>query len=244
LLIPKMRFASLVFTLAAAAVAAAQNQSIMVAVGAAMTASGGAFQFMPNSINATNNSVITFTFSGIPGNHSVTQSSFAAPCTPLAGGFDSGWILIESATTPLPQWNLTITDDSTPLWFFCKQLLPSPHCNVGMVGGINIKPGANSITAFQQAAMSAGPPVQSEGGLVGIGASASAEPLVPSGATHFGGSASATAPAGTGSAGATGSGGSPSGSTTAAPSGALPMAFDFNFLVVLAGVCAGAMMVL
>ena len=47
-----------------------------------------------------------------PGNHSVTQSSFADPCTPLAGGFDSGWILLPDAPSTPPLWNLTITDDS------------------------------------------------------------------------------------------------------------------------------------
>ncbi len=47
-----------------------------------------------------------------PGNHSVTQSSFAAPCTPLAGGFDSGWILLPDAPSTPPLWNLTITDDT------------------------------------------------------------------------------------------------------------------------------------
>ncbi|KAJ7629087.1 hypothetical protein FB45DRAFT_678305, partial [Roridomyces roridus] len=89
--------------------------------------------FIPNTLNAANGSVITFEWTGSPGNHSVTQSSFNAPCTPLQGGFDSGWILIEGSTTlsPPPSWDLMITDDTTPIWFYCKQLLPSPHCNSG-----------------------------------------------------------------------------------------------------------------
>ncbi|KAJ7642926.1 Cupredoxin, partial [Mycena rosella] len=108
--------------------------------------------FNPNQITAPNGTVVTFQFTGIPGNHSVTQSSFDAPCQPLKGGFDSGWILIEAGTTAPPQWSINITNDQTPIWFFCKQLIPSPHCTAGMVGVINVKPGANSFSAFQSAA--------------------------------------------------------------------------------------------
>jgi hypothetical protein len=36
--------------------------------------------------------VVEFTFH--PKNHSVTQSSFAAPCTPLQGGFDAGLCIL------------------------------------------------------------------------------------------------------------------------------------------------------
>ncbi len=36
------------------------------------------------------------------------------------------------------------------LWFFCKQLIPSPHCIAGMVGAINPPAsGSNSFQAFQ-----------------------------------------------------------------------------------------------
>jgi hypothetical protein len=47
-----------------------------------------------------------------PGNHSVTQSSFAAPCTPLTGGFDSGLIFTPAGVTGFAEWNLTITNAS------------------------------------------------------------------------------------------------------------------------------------
>lgn len=45
--------------------------------------------------------------------HSVTQSSFENPCTPLEGGFDSQFQGNEQGV-PLvtPQWNLTITNDT------------------------------------------------------------------------------------------------------------------------------------
>jgi len=244
-----MRFASLVATLAAAAVASAQNQTVTVNVGAEMNSPGGIFQFMPNTFTATNDSVITFIFSGIPGNHSVTQSTFASPCEPMAGGFDSGWVEILKNTTggaPLPQWNLTITNDQTPIWFYCKQLLTSPHCFAGMVGAINVQPGANSFSAFQAKAVAATatPVGESQGGLVGVGAAATALPSVPTDVATLFPIATGTAPASGGStAGSTGAPAA-SGSTTAPPSGAVAIGLNFNLLIVVGGMFAGAMMVL
>ncbi|KAJ7826801.1 hypothetical protein B0H14DRAFT_2286982, partial [Mycena olivaceomarginata] len=88
--------------------------------------------FEPNLVFATNGTIVTFKFTGSPGNHSVTQSSFANPCQPLDGGFDSGWISVKEALPSPPEWNLTITNDRIPIWFYCKQLLPVPHCHSGM----------------------------------------------------------------------------------------------------------------
>ncbi|KAJ7164453.1 hypothetical protein C8R46DRAFT_1099576 [Mycena filopes] len=238
-----------VFLVVLAAVAAVSAQTI-VNVGAEMNSPGGIFQFMPNTITAANGTVVTFRFSGIPGNHSVTQSSFATPCEPMAGGFDSGWINIQqnvsTAGEVLPEWNLTITNDATPIWFYCKQLLPAPHCVAGMVGVINVQPGANSFSSFRAnaAAATSAPPGQGQGGLIGVGASASAAPLVPaSGVTNIlGASASATAPGGSG--GATGASGAPTSSGSGTPSGAVPIGLNFNILVVFGGVLAGAALIL
>ncbi|KAI0030521.1 hypothetical protein K488DRAFT_20230, partial [Vararia minispora EC-137] len=110
--------------------------------------------FIPPNITATAGSVITFNFSGIPGFHSVSQSTFASPCQPMSGGFDSGFVEIGVTGTPaaVPQWNLTVTNASTPIWFFCKQLAPQPHCLAGMVGSINAPATGNTFAAFQSAA--------------------------------------------------------------------------------------------
>ncbi|KII84983.1 hypothetical protein PLICRDRAFT_350142 [Plicaturopsis crispa FD-325 SS-3] len=170
-----MRLLAAASALALAVTASAQNTTIQV--GAAATAQGGAFVFNPSSVTAKNGSVITFQFTGSPGNHSVTQSSFSDPCDPLADGFDSGWVFIPPNTSSdFPSWNLTITDDSKPIWFYCKALIPSPHCKVGMVGAINApSSGSNTFSAFQKAAESfSGTPGQGQGFLVGSGASASA----------------------------------------------------------------------
>ncbi|KAF5350871.1 hypothetical protein D9758_010507 [Tetrapyrgos nigripes] len=188
--------------LAFAGLASAQNV-IDVQVGSTADAPGGIFQFIPNNITASKNDIVRFRFSGAPGNHSVTQSSLAKPCDNLANGFDSGWVLIPTAAAanPAPEWNLTITDDTKPLWFYCKQTQPAPHCGAGMVGAINAN--ATAMTTFQNNAKGNTSPGQAVGALVGQGASASAPPgPLNNGASAFG-IPSATA--------ASGSGGSDSG---------------------------------
>ena len=68
-------------------------------------------RFSPANITATAGSVITFVFDGFPGNHTVAQSAFTSPCTPLEGGFDSGYFSTPDATKgPFGVWNLTVTD--------------------------------------------------------------------------------------------------------------------------------------
>ncbi|PPR06177.1 hypothetical protein CVT24_000719 [Panaeolus cyanescens] len=195
------------------AVASAVSAQQVIKVGATMNDQGGIFQFIPPTINAKNGTVVSFQFTGAPGNHTVTQSTFQDPCNPTPGGFDSGWVFIPdaSALTETPMFNLTITDDTKPIWFFCKQLAPSPHCPVGMVGAINPPTSGNTFEAFQKNAESfQGASGQGQGGLVGIGASASAGVgPVPASVQLFSGVPVGT---GSGSAGAsnTGASGSPS----------------------------------
>nr|GAT44610.1 predicted protein [Mycena chlorophos] len=240
-----LAFASL---LAAAALVAAQDQTIQV--GLSTNPPGlASLQFIPNSITAKNGSVVTFVFSGIPGNHSVTQSTFAEPCKSFEGGFDSGWVGIPANTSVLPTWNLTITDDSKPIWFFCKQSVPEPHCNLGMVGVINVKPGPNSLSAFAADAKTAALDAH-EGGLAGLGASASALPDLGSGAKLFT-TDSATAgpvtvaPASSGSASNSASGASQSGSSGSKTGAALGLTQNLSSVLglLLGGVVIAATMV-
>jgi len=208
-----MLFAAAVSALSLISVASAQ---MSVQVGSTATAAGGVFQFIPSTITAPNGTVITFKFIGAPGNHTVTQSTFAAPCDPVAGGFDSGWVFIppSPALSATPEWNLTVTDDSKPIWFFCKQLNPSPgHCEMGMVGAINAPTTGNTFASFQTNAKNFGKTSgQAQGGLVGIGASASAGiGPVPSPAIAY-----------TGAPASAGSGGSSSGSPAATQTAPAP----------------------
>lgn len=210
-----MLFAAAVSALSLLSAASAQ---MTVQVGGTAAAPGGVFQFIPPSFNATNGTVVTFKFTGAPGNHTVTQSTFADPCDPVAGGFDSGWVFVPPtpALAETPEWNLTITDDTKPIWFFCKQLLPSPHCAAGMVGAINAPATGKTFQAFQTAAKASKASGQGEGGLVGIGASASAGVgPIPSGAVAYTG-----VPVGTASGSSSGSGAPASTPTSPASSGA------------------------
>jgi len=203
--------------LALAGVAAAQNV-IPISVGAS-TGASDIFIFNPSNVTANEGDIVMFTFSGSPGNHSVTQSSFTDPCDPIPGGFDTGTVFIPAGlTTGFPTWNLTITNGSRPLWFFCKQLAPAPHCNVGMVGSINAATTGNlSFSAYQALAMShTGNSGQSVGELAATdGANATALPGPATGSISVYGAPSATAPAGASStSGSSGSAGSAPAPTT------------------------------
>jgi len=137
------------------------------------------FIFSPNNINATEGSVITFSFDGHIANHSVSQTSFAAPCSQLDGGFDSGFVFVpqDDNNGPFATFNLTITNASMPIWFYCKQTVPSPHCLAGMVGGINVAgSGQFSFDNFVSAAAAVTFPAQSTGGFGSLGAVATAPP--------------------------------------------------------------------
>ncbi|KAJ7503752.1 hypothetical protein B0H11DRAFT_1984159 [Mycena galericulata] len=237
-----MRFA---VVLAAAAAAAAQS---VVTVQVGGSATSPALLFAPNNINATNGTIINFQFTGVPGNHSVTQSTFASPCEPAPGGFDSGWIQISSAPSATPEWNVTITNDNVPIWFFCKQIKspPGPHCVAGMVGAINVKPGANSLQAFEANAKAATTVGQFEGsgGNIGNGASASADPFVPSGVQRFVGPSGTAPPAQSGSGSASGSGASSTTSPKPSAARALGVGSALNVVLLVGGVLAGAAIVL
>ncbi|KAI0337321.1 hypothetical protein BDW22DRAFT_957537 [Trametopsis cervina] len=182
------------------------------------------FQFSPPNVTASNGTVVTFVYAGSPGFHSVTQSSFASPCDPEPSGFDSGFVFIPpNNTNPVPSWNLTITDDSTPIWFYCGQLAPIPHCTQGMVGSINAPTSGNrTFAAFQQAAIALnnthtpGAPIPN---LNGVGANATAVPGPLSGGMTASAAPSGPTPNAPGVTVSANTSGAPSPSSAAAGSG-------------------------
>ncbi|KAF2025385.1 hypothetical protein EK21DRAFT_93284 [Setomelanomma holmii] len=104
--------------------------------------------FKPDSLEAAQGDTVTFKF--WPKNHSVSQSTFAKPCEPMANGFWSGYVPTVS-TDAVSNWTYTIEvkNASTPLWFYCTQ---GKHCQGGMVGVINPpKSGANTLAAYKNA---------------------------------------------------------------------------------------------
>ncbi|KAK7461356.1 hypothetical protein VKT23_008534 [Stygiomarasmius scandens] len=118
-------------------------------------APNGDLSFSPATINAPVGTLVTFYFPvNNNGPHSVTQSSFADPCTYLQAnstsgdpaGFDSG---LQAGNT----FTINITD-TQPIWFHCKQV---QHCGLGMVGSINPPSnGSNTHDAFVSAAKAIG----------------------------------------------------------------------------------------
>jgi len=105
--------------------------------------------FDPPSVTAAIGDFINFEFDG--GNHTVTQSTFADPCTqPFnatsgAAGFDSGFMPTDANSTNVMIWALEIKS-AAPLWFFCAQ---KGHCQKGMAGAINAPTTGNTFEAFK-----------------------------------------------------------------------------------------------
>jgi len=145
----------------------------------------GAFAFSPPNITAPVGTLVTFYFPGGAIPHSVTESSFANPCTYLAAsnsstaaGFDSG--LVTSPAT----FTINVTD-TNPIWFHCKA---PTHCSVtGMVGSINAPATGNTFDVFQSAAKALGSsaPTETDNGPVtgGVGAVATAGPTSDTGSS-------------------------------------------------------------
>lgn len=113
--------------------------------------------FDPNRIVPSPGDTITFTWL-IPsyiqnpptGSYSATQSTFENPCTPMAGGFDSG----PQTTGPesagqAPTMTFTVKDNQ-PLYFFSKV---GDQCKQGMVLGVNSPAvGPGSVESYITAA--------------------------------------------------------------------------------------------
>ncbi|KAH9970874.1 hypothetical protein BGW80DRAFT_1253702 [Lactifluus volemus] len=138
-------------------------------------ATGGTI-FNPNYINASPGDRVEFTFN--PKNHSVTQSSFANPCTHLNNGFDAGFHPVANASSwDLPTFSITV-NDTKPVWVYCRQAenTAGSHCGKGMVFGLN--PGAegsnNSFSLFQQAALKIGQQLVASASSASVASTASA----------------------------------------------------------------------
>jgi len=106
--------------------------------------------YTPQTVTAALNATVAFQFFGNV--HTVTQSSFEEPCSPLPGGFHSGYIRGLNLTAPVQIWNLVVTNVNAPIWFFCATTSPTFHCSDGMVGAIN-PPSQAMYSQFSSAAL-------------------------------------------------------------------------------------------
>lgn len=145
-----MRFSTAaIAALPVLAASALAQTNITVQVGA-----GGAVAYNPPSVNASVGDTISFVFMG--GNHTVTQSTFAAPCSNMttpAAGIDSGFQAVPANPQGFPSWSFTVNDTSAPLWFYCRHV---GHCQMGMVFAVN-PTAEKSFQAFQAAANASTP---------------------------------------------------------------------------------------
>lgn len=98
--------------------------------------------YTPEFVTANVGDTIVFTFKQL--NHTVTQSSFADPCSPLAGGFDSGFVPVAANATEFLTTATFTVNDTAPVWVYCRQ---TGHCQKGMVFAIN--PGEGQFATFQ-----------------------------------------------------------------------------------------------
>jgi len=135
--------------------------------------------YTPPTVNASVGDTVEFIFH--PKNHTVTQSTFAAPCTPMSNGIDSNFQFVPTNATQ--GQSMTVMVNSTdPVWFFCRQ---TGHCQSGMVFAIN--PSVNkTFAAFQAAANSSGSSTSSASSPAGSATGASAAPSSSSSSSSSG----------------------------------------------------------
>ncbi|KPI42661.1 uncharacterized protein AB675_2002 [Cyphellophora attinorum] len=115
----------------------------------------GSLKYFPDTVHAPPGSVVQFQFH--PKNHTVTESTFDAPCKakdpslakPQRPGLKSGFVPVMPQSENTPVYNVLI-NDTDPIWIFCGQM---PHCQRGMSMVIN--PPNNpekTIQKYQEAA--------------------------------------------------------------------------------------------
>lgn len=210
-----MQFKSLLVAALAAVTQAVDVQVVSVGQNpmAGMTGQP-AIKYYPDNIKAAPGSMVQFQFWA--GNHTVTQSDFDHPCTPISQvnssvpGIWSSFMPVAAGASKkeIPVFTVQI-NDTKPIWIFCSQ---GKHCSSGMSMVINENTSANStrsLANYRTAASTA------QGGSSGSGSA----PGYGSGS----GSSSGSSPSPSSPAGSDGSSGSTptDGSSGAAPTDAL-----------------------
>ncbi|KAI0101888.1 Cupredoxin [Nemania sp. FL0031] len=115
-----------------------------------VSSSNKSLAFYPDTLTADVGDMIQFQF--LAGNHSVVQSNFDNPCTPIqshvanATGMFSGYMNVaaSAATGMIPVYTMEVKD-KTPIWIYCSQ---GKHCEAGMVMVVNENTAANSTRSL------------------------------------------------------------------------------------------------
>lgn len=133
----------------------------------------GQLIFDPDNVVAEVGDVVEWQFlaasggpSLLPTNHSVAQSSFAAPCVPDADvgvSFFSGFQPTGNLAASPNVFQIMVVD-TNPIWYYCAQT-NNNHCQKGMAGVINQNFNSpNTLAAYKANAaltqVSIVPPVQ------------------------------------------------------------------------------------
>lgn len=117
----------------------------------------GSLAFSPEAISAQQGDQVVFHF--YPKNHTVTQSSFAGPCSLKDGGFNSGFMPVAANATSFPTYTITV-NDTQPVWVYCAQAAntAASHCGAGMVFAVNCGANGspNSFSNFKNSALQIG----------------------------------------------------------------------------------------
>jgi len=146
-----MKFSIAAILLAATSIVSAEEFRVIVGKAENGTA---ALVFTPEQVKAKVGDRIHFEF--YPKNHTVTQSSFAEPCTRQRNtatnelGVDSGFMVVPPGSEEVPVWVVEVKQDTSPIWMFCNQ---DKHCNSGMVFAINApEEGERTYNTFREKA--------------------------------------------------------------------------------------------
>lgn len=102
---------------------------------------------VPNLVTAAVGDIVQFQFAN--GNHTVTQSSETAPCTPLQntlpGAVHSGHIPFSDGQTTVGTFNMPVLS-TEPMFIYCAT---GPHCQLGQMMVINPKTADQVVQYFK-----------------------------------------------------------------------------------------------
>ncbi|KAI0186569.1 extracellular serine-rich protein [Xylaria flabelliformis] len=145
-----MQFSTSVIATALLGLVAAQKVHVV-----SVSSANKSLAFYPDNLKPAVGDMVQFQF--LAGNHSVVQSNFDNPCTPIQQhdstqkGMFSGYMNVaaSAATGMIPTYTMNVTTDK-PLWIYCSQ---GKHCQAGMVMVLNENTAANasrSLAAFKE----------------------------------------------------------------------------------------------
>jgi len=145
------------FALAALSVAATAFAGDVTVHVVKVSGTTNSLTYTPNNVTAAVGDMVQFQF-GV-GNHTVTQSTFDAPCMPISmmsnvTGVYSGFMPVAAGATTVPTYTILV-NATTPMWVYCSQ---GKHCQSGMVMVINentAKNATRSLENFKAAAAKA-----------------------------------------------------------------------------------------